>query len=156
MRSFAILLGASVLILAGCMRRTPSVGTVRFVLPKGFRGTIRVESHEGGLKPRSGEQNTVVYDVPPSGRLQVAGELPFTQWQRGAACYTDGSILPTENDLYYATPDAIPSYRGTTDPVALWFIGSDAQALWLYVGTQQEAEIARGEHLVPGERIRDP
>jgi hypothetical protein len=144
MRCLVVIVAAISLNALGCMNRTVNVGTNRFIVPCGFRGAIRVESHPDGIEPCRSKPDTLTYVVPSNGILSIAGELPFDSFRRCTASYEDGSPLPTR----YETPSTDADSR-----VTLFIVRSDGTGLWMYVGTAQEREAAFCADLEPGKRV---
>lgn len=103
--------------------------TMRFIIPKDFRGRIKFVRSSRGLVPTVSD-GTTTFVIPKSGELKVAGELPYTQWSLTEALWSNGERIPNGID----SPKKLPGDTG----IYFWSSVGDSLATWCFVGTQDE------------------
>lgn len=75
----------SVLLAVACgKQRTPC----RYLIPDGYVGWVLIEFDVEGARPLREEDGHLVFEIPPSGRLAIPGEVEYG-WARDEYLYAD-------------------------------------------------------------------
>ncbi len=123
-----VLIMAVLCLLIVKMIFVDEVPKMRFIVPKGFRGRIQfTRSHTGVVPSVSG--STTTFTIPISGKLEVAGELPFARWSVTEALWSDGQELLSGEGT-----------SGGVNEIYFWSAYSDGHGSTVrcFVGTQDE------------------
>lgn len=92
-------------LIAACSLLTDSSRpTVCFVLPDGYVGAFQLVLDEKTGIEVSQKDGKSVYEIPPSGSLNVKTFRPLDTPSKYVAMYKDGSTIPTD-DLHH--PDVV-------------------------------------------------
>jgi hypothetical protein len=74
-----------VLLATACeKRRTPC----RYLIPEGYVGWVLIELDVEGARPPRQEDGHLIFEIPPSGRLAIPGEVEYG-WARDEYFYVD-------------------------------------------------------------------
>ncbi len=117
------------LLLEGCARKQ----TIRFILPNGFRGIVKLQcGHFEGISIRA-TNNTLSLVVPETGVLTIKESLPTTDWHLTEACYANGNFIPVVDSGYRSA-----------NSIAFRTVGSNGTCEeWFVVGTFEELKAAK-------------
>jgi hypothetical protein len=127
-----IFLCDALLSLCGCgvAARTHEV---RFVVPNGFRGALKIvlDEHEGIALTR--KKNIVTIDFPVSGVVHVRDLSLLRDWHTERAFFKDGTEIPTERPSTSPTSFSLRSlgeFEGTANPntTQVYFLGTSDEA----------------------------